>query len=64
MRALATALGVSLILLGVLWLLQEYNYIPGSFLYNHVSFAHRGAVALGAGIVFMILAASGSHSRA
>lgn len=51
MRSIGNALGIALILLGALWLLQEYNLIPGSFLYDEVSFPHRGFAALLAGIV-------------
>lgn len=63
MRAIGNAIGIALILLGALWLLQEYNIIPGSFLYDEVSFAYRGFVSLIAGIVIMGLAAASSTKR-
>jgi hypothetical protein len=63
MRALANALGISLILLGLLWLAQEYNYIPGSFLYDQVSFAHRGLISVCAGILIMVVARASSTRR-
>jgi drug/metabolite transporter (DMT)-like permease len=63
MRSLANALGIALIFLGALWLLQEYNFVPGSFLDNQVSFTHRGAVSVGAGILVMVLGAISSAKR-
>jgi hypothetical protein len=53
MRSIGNALGIGLFLLGVLWLLQEYNFIPGEFLYDLISWPHRGAIAAGAGILFL-----------
>lgn len=55
MRPIANALGIGLGLLGILWLLQEYNFIPGQFLYDLVSWPHRGAIALAAGVVILAL---------
>jgi hypothetical protein len=63
MRSLANALGISLILLGILWILQEHYFIPGSFLESQVSFAHRGAVSVAAGILLMVLGAFSSGKR-
>jgi hypothetical protein len=54
-RPIANALGIGLGLLGILWLLQEYNFIPGQFLYDLVSWPHRGAIALAAGVVILAL---------
>ena len=55
MRSIGSALGIGLVLLGALWLLQEYNFIPGEFLYDVVSLPHRGAFALTVGIVLLAL---------
>jgi hypothetical protein len=55
MRSLGSALGIGLVLLGALWLLQEYNFIPGEFLYDLVSWPHRGAIAMAAGILILAL---------
>jgi hypothetical protein len=53
MRPLGNALGIGLTLLGVLWLLQEYNFIPGEFLPDLLSWPHRGFIAAGAGILIL-----------
>jgi hypothetical protein len=55
MRPIANALGIGLVLLGALWLLQEYNFIPGEFLYDLVSWPHHGAIAMAAGILILAL---------
>jgi drug/metabolite transporter (DMT)-like permease len=55
MRPIANALGIGLIMLGVLWLSQEYNFLQGQFLPDLLPFPHRGAAAAGAGIVILAL---------
>ncbi|MGA2649558.1 MAG: hypothetical protein ABSF28_03495 [Terracidiphilus sp.] len=55
MRPIGNALGIGLTLLGILWLLQEYNFIPGEFLPDLLSWPHRGAIAMAAGIVLLAL---------
>lgn len=58
MRALGNLVGIVLILVGILWILQEYAFIPGAFLFNEVHFAHRGIIAAGVGLLIMILVAA------
>jgi len=53
MRSIGNALGIGLFLLGALWLLQEYNFIPGEFLYDVVSWPHRGFIAMGVGVLLL-----------
>ena len=55
MRPIGNALGIGLILLGALWLMQEYNFVPGEFLYDVVSWPHCGAIAAGAGILILAI---------
>jgi hypothetical protein len=35
--------------------MQEYNFVPGEFLYDLVSWPHRGAIAMAAGILILAL---------
>jgi hypothetical protein len=55
MRPIANALGLGLILLGTLWLAQEYSFLQGQFLPDLLPYPHRGAIAAGAGIVILAL---------
>jgi TRAP-type C4-dicarboxylate transport system permease small subunit len=55
MRPIGNALGIGLIMLGALWLLQEYSVLQGQFLPDLLPFPHRGAVAAGAGIIILAL---------
>ncbi|MGA3046583.1 MAG: hypothetical protein ABSD67_08180 [Terracidiphilus sp.] len=63
MRTIGNAIGIALILLGVLWLLQEYNFIPGSFLSDDFTFAHRGLISICAGFFVMITTAKSTVKR-
>jgi hypothetical protein len=58
MRALWNLVGIVLILVGIVWILQEYAIIPGGFLINEVHFAHRGIIAACLGLLIMILVAA------
>lgn len=55
MRPLAMALGIGLIMLGTVWLAQEYSFVPGEFLPDLLSLPHRGAIAAAAGILILAL---------
>ena len=55
MRAIANALGLGLLLLGALWLFQEYGALQGQFLPDLLPYPHRGAMLAGAGIVILAL---------
>jgi len=55
MRPIGNALGIGLIMLGALWLSQEYGALQGQFLPDLLAFPHRGAVAAGVGIILLAL---------
>ncbi|HYW55956.1 MAG TPA: hypothetical protein VE934_03300 [Polaromonas sp.] len=49
MRTTGTIFGVVLILLGVIWMLQGINILPGSFMTGQLQWALYGAICSGAG---------------
>ena len=53
MRPIANAFGSLLILLGVIWLLEEYSILNGTLWESQIPWPHRGLIAIGAGIVFI-----------
>ena len=55
MRPIGNALGLGLILLGALWLFQEYGLVQGQFLPDLLPWPHRGAMVAAVGIVLLAL---------
>jgi len=55
MRIIANILGVLLIAMGVIWILQGVNILPGSFMTGQTAWAWRGAAAAAVGIMLLIL---------
>ncbi len=53
MRTVGNAVGFLLLGVGIIWLLQEYFLLPGSFLANEVPWSHRGAIAGVAGLLLL-----------
>jgi hypothetical protein len=55
MRLAIRILAALLIFLGVIWILQGINILPGSYMSGHVQWAWRGAIVvlLGAALMFV-----------
>jgi len=56
MKITLNILGALLVLFGVIWILQGYNVLPGSFMSGQIQWAVRGGLAVAAGIVLLLLA--------
>jgi hypothetical protein len=53
MRVLVTIIGILLVILGVIWILQGIDVLPGSFMTGDVHWAVYGAIAAVVGIVLI-----------
>lgn len=51
-----TIAGVLLILVGIVWILQGINVLPGSFMTGQTKWAVIGAIAAIAGIALLVFA--------
>jgi hypothetical protein len=63
MRWLWNILGVLLILIGIVWILQGVNVLPGSFMSGHVQYIFLGAIVDIIGLVMLIYANRGRGTR-
>lgn len=54
MRWIWNILGVLLILIGIVWILQGINVLPGSFMSGHIQYTYLGAVVDVIGLVLLI----------
>ena len=54
MRILATVLGILLVLIGIVWILQGINVLPGSFMTGQTKWAINGAIAVVAGVLLFL----------
>ncbi len=54
-RYIVRGLAVVLIALGVIWILQGINVLPGSFMTGQIQWAYRGGVAAGVGVLLLVL---------
>lgn len=55
MRVTLNILSACLIGMGIIWILQGVNILPGSFMTGQIVWARRGAAAAVAGLVLLIL---------
>ena len=55
MRAVAKILGGLLVAVGLIWILQGVNILPGSFMTGQIVWAWRGAGMAIAGILLFLL---------
>lgn len=55
MKTLLRVVSILLVLVGVVWILQGINVLPGSFMTGQISWAVRGAVAAALGIALYFL---------
>ena len=54
MRIFAAVLGVLLVLIGIVWILQGINVLPGSFMTGQTKWAINGAIAVVAGVLLFL----------
>jgi len=56
MKASLRIAGLVLAALGLVWVLQGINVLPGSFMTGHIEWAWRGGVCVAVGVVLVVLA--------
>ena len=54
MRIALNILSACLIAMGVIWILQGVNILPGSFMTGQIVWAYRGGVSAIAGLVILL----------
>ncbi len=59
MRTIGIVVGPLLIVLGVIWVLQGINVLPGSFMSGRPGYAVLGSVVAIAGVVVLLRGARG-----
>ena len=52
--------GGALVLIGIIWILQGINILPGSFMTGQTKWAVYGALAVAVGVVLIALARKGA----
>jgi uncharacterized membrane protein HdeD (DUF308 family) len=55
MTIAAKILGVLLVLIGIVWILQGINVLPGSFMTGQMQWAIYGAIAVVIGVALFIV---------
>ena len=61
MKIASTVFGVLLALIGIVWILQGLNVLPGSFMTGQIQWAAYGAIALAIGSVLLYVGRRGVH---
>lgn len=59
MRLVLRILAILLIAVGIIWILQGINVLPGSFMTGQIQWAWRGALAAVAGLAILLLTGRG-----
>jgi len=54
MRIFLNIMGCALITLGLIWVLQGINVLPGSFMTGQIQWAYRGGVCAAAGLILLL----------
>lgn len=54
MRQALRIAGIFLIVIGVIWILQGVNVLPGSFMTGQMRWAYRGGIAVVAGVGLLL----------
>jgi hypothetical protein len=54
MRIFARIVACLLIVMGIIWILQGVNILPGSFMTGDIRWAWRGSGAVAAGILLLV----------
>lgn len=61
MKIASTIFGVLLALIGIVWILQGLNVLPGSFMTGQIQWAAYGAIALAVGCTLFYLSRRDVH---
>ena len=61
MKIASTIFGVLLALIGIVWILQGLNVLPGSFMTGQIQWAAYGAIALVIGCVLLYVGRRGGR---
>jgi hypothetical protein len=56
MKWVLNILGVILVLIGLVWILQGVNILPGSMMSGHIQYSYIGIAVDAAGIFLLVLA--------
>ena len=59
MKIASTIFGLLLVLIGIVWILQGLNVLPGSFMTGQIQWAAYGAIALAIGCVLLYVGRRG-----
>lgn len=59
MRIVLRVVAILLILIGIIWILQGINVLPGSFMTGQIQWAYRGGAAAIVGLLILVLANRG-----
>ena len=54
MRVFLNILGFALIVMGLIWVLQGINILPGSFMTGQIQWAYRGGVCAAIGLILLL----------
>jgi hypothetical protein len=63
MRYVVRILAILLLVIGVIWILQGVNVLPGSFMTGQIRWAYRGGIAVVAGLALLIAVRKRSRDR-
>lgn len=55
LRIGGAVLGVLCVLMGVVWIFQGINVLPGSFMTGDINWSYRGGVLAAAGLVLLVI---------
>lgn len=59
MRIVLRVVAILLIVMGIIWVLQGINVLPGSFMTGQMQWAYRGGAAAIVGLLILIFANRG-----
>ena len=59
MRIVLRVVAILLIVMGIVWILQGINVLPGSFMTGQMQWAYRGGAAAVVGLLILIFANRG-----
>ncbi len=59
MRIVLRVVAILLIVMGIIWILQGINVLPGSFMTGQIQWAYRGGAAAVVGLLILVFANRG-----
>jgi len=59
MRIVLRVVAILLLVMGIIWILQGINVLPGSFMTGQIQWAYRGGAAAVVGMLILIFANRG-----